>query len=64
MICINRNSIPTVRHVFVSRDGYEDEPTIEEHLNYIVINGQRLDKPFVEKPGLRIIRNYSIWAIY
>eukprot|EP01063_Lacrimia_lanifica_P034843 TRINITY_DN6533_c0_g2_i1.p1 TRINITY_DN6533_c0_g2~~TRINITY_DN6533_c0_g2_i1.p1 ORF type:complete len:847 (+),score=377.97 TRINITY_DN6533_c0_g2_i1:43-2583(+) len=47
-----RNNIPVVRHVVCSRDGYNNapEPEVVEEAEYVVINGQRIDKPFVEKP--------------
>lgn len=50
---LRRNNIPISRHVFCSRDGFEGEPepVIEEHLDFIVVNGVRMDKPFVEKPA-------------
>ena len=47
-----RNNIPVVRHIVCSRDGAEGAaaPVVEEHMNYIIVDGQRFDKPFVEKP--------------
>eukprot|EP01061_Rhynchopus_euleeides_P046806 TRINITY_DN9066_c0_g1_i1.p1 TRINITY_DN9066_c0_g1~~TRINITY_DN9066_c0_g1_i1.p1 ORF type:complete len:475 (+),score=211.84 TRINITY_DN9066_c0_g1_i1:52-1476(+) len=47
-----RNNIPVVMHIVCSRDGFNGaaQPTIEESENYIVVNGVRMDKPFVEKP--------------
>eukprot|EP01060_Flectonema_neradi_P007968 TRINITY_DN1567_c3_g1_i1.p1 TRINITY_DN1567_c3_g1~~TRINITY_DN1567_c3_g1_i1.p1 ORF type:complete len:870 (+),score=183.05 TRINITY_DN1567_c3_g1_i1:393-2612(+) len=47
-----RNNIPVVRHVVCSRDGHNGagEPVVEEYPNYIIVNGVRMDKPFVEKP--------------
>ncbi|KAJ9460627.1 Inositol hexakisphosphate and diphosphoinositol-pentakisphosphate kinase [Diplonema papillatum] len=44
-----RNNIPVVYHVICDRDDGKT-PTIEEFENHIVINGKRVDKPFVEKP--------------
>eukprot|EP01059_Diplonema_ambulator_P033819 TRINITY_DN7256_c0_g3_i1.p1 TRINITY_DN7256_c0_g3~~TRINITY_DN7256_c0_g3_i1.p1 ORF type:complete len:886 (+),score=317.83 TRINITY_DN7256_c0_g3_i1:208-2658(+) len=47
-----RNNIPVVRHVICSRDGYQGapQPDVVEEDDYIVVNGVRIDKPFVEKP--------------
>ncbi|TMW68840.1 hypothetical protein Poli38472_006308 [Pythium oligandrum] len=46
-----RHSIPVPRHAIVNRDvpGKEDE--VEEADNYVVVNGVRINKPFVEKPA-------------
>ena len=52
------NGIKSPRHVFVSRDGYvckasgagEFEEELEEHDDYITVNGVTIQKPFVEKP--------------
>ncbi|KAJ0399801.1 hypothetical protein P43SY_002946 [Pythium insidiosum] len=46
-----RHGIPVPRHAIVNRDvpGQEDE--VEEADNYVVINGVRINKPFVEKPA-------------
>lgn len=44
-------SIDVPKHVFVVREsGVEDTNVIEEHDDYIIVNGVRMDKPFVEKP--------------
>jgi len=47
---LQRNSIPCVKHVIMSRDGSEEEPTFIETKDYIEVNGKRMTKPFVEKP--------------
>ena len=44
-----RAGIPTPRHIVCSRDGAA-QPVVVEAEDYIEINGERLDKPFVEKP--------------
>lgn len=44
-----RFQIPVPRHVVCLREG-ESEPDLEETEDYIVVDGVRLDKPFVEKP--------------
>lgn len=43
--------VPVPPHVYVNRDGVEeDNNNIEEFDDHIVINGTLLKKPFVEKP--------------
>jgi inositol-hexakisphosphate/diphosphoinositol-pentakisphosphate 1-kinase len=42
--------VPVPQHVYVNRDGDDDENVIEEFDDHIVINGTLLKKPFVEKP--------------
>lgn len=45
------NNIPTVRYFLVDRSqANQPPPSIIEELDYIIINGERLNKPFVEKP--------------
>ena len=46
---LERNNIPTPRHLYVDRSR-TPLPVVEEHPDYIVIDGVRLDKPLVEKP--------------
>ena len=45
------NGISVPRHVVVSRDGDGEDSSLEEHDDYIVANGVRINKPFVEKPA-------------
>jgi inositol hexakisphosphate/diphosphoinositol-pentakisphosphate kinase len=50
---LSHNNIPLPpNHLFCNRDGYRGEPDsiLEEGDDHIIIDGQRLDKPFVEKP--------------
>lgn len=46
---LERNNIPTPKHLYVDRSR-TPLPVVEEHPDYIVIDGVRLDKPLVEKP--------------
>ncbi|KAL4151944.1 hypothetical protein PRNP1_008880 [Phytophthora ramorum] len=49
---LTRHGIQVPRHIIVNRDlpgGKQDE--LEEHDNYVEINGVRINKPFVEKPA-------------
>ena len=41
--------VPTPRHVALNRDS-DVEQTLEEYDDYIVVNGTKVEKPFVEKP--------------
>lgn len=46
---LEENNIPTPRHVVMNREG--DTPSVlEEHEDFILVNGARINKPFVEKP--------------
>ena len=49
---MTRNNIPCSKHVFCNRDGYRGSPNSQviEGLDYIIVDGVRMDKPFVEKP--------------
>jgi Ca2+-binding EF-hand superfamily protein len=49
---LQKNHIAVPPHVFCSRDGYEGAPmpVVIEKEDYIVVNGQKVEKPFVEKP--------------
>ena len=48
---LSRHNIPVPRHVVVSRDGLLDAHTkFEEFDDHIIVDGERLNKPFVEKP--------------
>ncbi len=48
---LSRHKIPVPPHVIVSRDGPSDtHSTVEEHDDHIIVDGVRLNKPFVEKP--------------
>jgi hypothetical protein len=60
---LTRHDIPTPRHIFVDREPLSEKekavkegqrrnpnPVIVEHPDYITVNGERMDKPFVEKP--------------
>ena len=46
------NNVPHPRVLFCNRDGHRGLPesVFEEYDDYIVVDGERLDKPFVEKP--------------
>lgn len=46
---LEEGGVPTPPHVFCNRDS-GNEPVIEEHDDYIEIDGRRVNKPFVEKP--------------
>eukprot|EP01114_Cavostelium_apophysatum_P016084 TRINITY_DN4517_c0_g1_i2.p1 TRINITY_DN4517_c0_g1~~TRINITY_DN4517_c0_g1_i2.p1 ORF type:complete len:420 (+),score=97.41 TRINITY_DN4517_c0_g1_i2:207-1466(+) len=48
---LQKNGIPGAKRLQISRDGYEPQQTFVEGLNWIEIDGVRLDKPFVEKPA-------------
>jgi len=59
MKLLEKFGVPTPHHIAVNRDskspsGYplqvNKESDMEEFDDYIVVNGKRLDKPFVEKP--------------
>jgi hypothetical protein len=58
-----RNNIPVPRSVWCSRDGYNGapEPVVVEGPDFITVNGQRLDKPFVEKPASAEDHNVYIY---
>jgi hypothetical protein len=43
-------NVPTTRSVVCDREDPDNPPEFEEQLDYIVVNGFRMDKPFVEKP--------------
>jgi inositol-hexakisphosphate/diphosphoinositol-pentakisphosphate 1-kinase len=46
-----RHGVPVPRHIFMIRAGpVEKHSTLEERDDYIVVDGVRMDKPFVEKP--------------
>ena len=49
---LKQNHITTPRHVFCSRDGYDGagSPEVQEFDDYIIVNGEKISKPFVEKP--------------
>ena len=48
---LESQGIDVPRHIYVQREeGQEDTNVIEEFDEYIVINGEQLKKPFVEKP--------------
>ena len=51
---LGKAGVPTPRHVALSRDkealGLVGPQTLEEHDDYIVVNGIKIEKPFVEKP--------------
>jgi len=55
---MEENGIDVPRHVYVSRDGYKcrtsgagtKEEELEEHDDFITVNGVTIEKPFVEKP--------------
>ncbi|CEG43145.1 inositol hexakisphosphate and diphosphoinositol-pentakisphosphate [Plasmopara halstedii] len=49
---LTRHNIQVPRHVIVNRDipgGKQDD--FVEHENYVEVNGERINKPFVEKPA-------------
>jgi len=45
---LEKNGIPTAQHVVYNHK--DPSHSIEEHLDWIIVNGVRMDKPFVEKP--------------
>lgn len=48
---LTSQGIDVPRHIYVQRqEGQEDTNVIEEFDEYIMINGEQLKKPFVEKP--------------
>ena len=48
---LSRHKIPVPNHVVVSRDGLVESHTkLEEFDDHIIVEGKRLNKPFVEKP--------------
>lgn len=55
---MEENGIHVPRHVYVSRDGYvckttgagTEQKELEEHDDFITVNGVTIEKPFVEKP--------------
>ena len=49
---LQKNHIAVPPHVFCSRDGYEGAPmpVVIEKEDYIIVNGKKVEKPFVEKP--------------
>jgi len=53
--------VPTPHSVDCSRGNGKD-PALEEHEDYVVINGHRINKPFVEKPVDR--RNRDIYVYF
>ncbi|TYZ60073.1 hypothetical protein PybrP1_008743 [[Pythium] brassicae (nom. inval.)] len=48
---LTRHGIPVPRHAVVNRDGGGTADEVEEADNYVVVNGVRVNKPFVEKPA-------------
>ncbi len=48
---LKSNDIRTPRHEYMNRDGYGDGnmSTLEEFEDYIIVNGERFNKPFVGK---------------
>ena len=46
--------VPQARYAVISRDGWRGsdpaEQQFEEHEDFVIVNGTRIDKPFVEKP--------------
>lgn len=49
---LQEHGVPTPHHVVVSRDGYagSEQPEVIESEDFIQVNGERINKPFVEKP--------------
>lgn len=52
LAALARNNIPVARSIWCTRDGHNGSPmpAVTEGPDHIVVNGQRMDKPFVEKP--------------
>lgn len=48
---LQRHGIPVPRHAIVNRDIPGKEDLVEEADNYVIVNGVRVNKPFVEKPA-------------
>lgn len=53
--------VPSPFYVECSRNQRCPDPTVEEHNDFIVINGQRINKPFVEKPVDRRDREIYVY---
>lgn len=48
---LGRHGIPVPRHAFMIRSGpVEKHSILDEHDDYVVVDGVRFNKPFVEKP--------------
>ena len=47
---LRKNNIRTPRYVVMNRDPGTAHGELDEHDDYVVVNGVRIDKPFVEKP--------------
>ncbi len=49
---LTRNNIPCAKHVFCNRDNHNGLPnsTFVEADDHVIVDGVRMDKPFVEKP--------------
>ncbi|CAK4608791.1 unnamed protein product [Aphanomyces euteiches] len=63
---LEEHDIPTPRHIFVNRDGYngdaEDPEGFVEGEDFVEMNGVRIHKPFVEKPVNG--ENHNIYIYY
>eukprot|EP00760_Papus_ankaliazontas_P025060 PhM_4_TR2465/c0_g1_i1/m.88799/K13024/PPIP5K, VIP; inositol-hexakisphosphate/diphosphoinositol-pentakisphosphate 1-kinase len=47
---LRRNNIPTAQHLLCDRDPSLPPPVVEESEDEIIVNGRKMEKPFVEKP--------------
>ncbi|GIL60527.1 hypothetical protein Vafri_15073, partial [Volvox africanus] len=59
------SSIPVPKHIVVSREGLEPGASPGEFMEadeYVELNGERIYKPFVEKPASG--ENHNIWVYY
>lgn len=58
---MRRHHIPVPHHVVLNRDGFEGKPNsvVQEFEDYVVVDGTRVNKPFVEKPVDAEVRRAS-----
>eukprot|EP00931_Biecheleriopsis_adriatica_P055075 TRINITY_DN32488_c0_g1_i1.p1 TRINITY_DN32488_c0_g1~~TRINITY_DN32488_c0_g1_i1.p1 ORF type:complete len:1064 (+),score=195.58 TRINITY_DN32488_c0_g1_i1:201-3392(+) len=59
---LREHGLPTPTYVESSRDGpASSTPDLEEHDDYIIVSGSRINKPFVEKPVDRRDREIYVY---